>query len=107
MGCVDGGELGLLCLGAQSWQSNVARNSKFSREAGDLGSYMQSLGFKMFATKFNFVLLYSTAGQTKQDHGPNMTHRVCNLCLVSLESLRRELQLHGDSGYFCDLVIFV
>lgn len=43
----------------------------------------------MFAAKSIFLLLYNTAGQTKHDCGPNMTHRVCNLHLVSLDCLSR------------------
>lgn len=88
-------------------QLQCSQKFQVFRKSWKSGVYMQSLDFKMFATKFNFLLLYNTAGQTKHGYGPNMTHRVCNLCLVILDNLRRELQLRGESCYFCNLVIFV
>lgn len=36
----------------------------------------------------------------KQDSGPDVTHRICILCLFSPDSLRRELQLRGGLRYF-------
>lgn len=92
--------------GGQSCKPHVARNSKFSREARKWGFYIQSPDFKMFATKFSFLLVFNTSSQTKYDPGPNRTHRVCIFHLFSLGSLRREPQLHGGWRYFCGFVTF-